>query len=89
MNNDLEIGGLGEDVELDEIAFRFKTVGDVWIRFLAIASRESSFVFLTRLPYRVTQSGQGGGGSIFLQVSWPTHVCDTSLPARNSASDWR
>ena len=69
MNNALEIGGLGEDVELDEIAFRSKTVGDnvVWIRFLAIASRGSSFVFLTRLPYRVTQGGQGGGGPISVE----------------------
>ena len=41
LSNTLKIGGLGQDVELDEISFRSKTVGNrvVWIRYLAIVTR--------------------------------------------------
>ena len=44
VDNRIEIGGLGEDVELDEIAFRSKTVGDnvVWIRFMENQSKPKS-----------------------------------------------
>ena len=66
LNNTLHLGGLGCDVELDEISFRSKTVGErvVWIRYLAIARRGSSKIWLTQLPYRITEGGQGGGGPI-------------------------
>ena len=60
---------MGCDVELDEISFRSRTVGDrvVWIRYLAIARRGSSKIWLTQLPYRITEGGQGGGGPISLE----------------------
>ena len=69
LNNTLHLGGLGCDVELDEISFRSKTVGErvVWIRYLAIARRGSSKIWLTQLPYRITEGGQGGGGPISLE----------------------
>ena len=69
LNNTLHLGGLGCDVEVDEISFRSKTVGERvgWIRYLAIARRGSSKIWLTQLPYRITEGGQGGGGPISLE----------------------
>ena len=64
----MQIGGVGQDIELDEISFRSKAVGNrvVWIRYLAIARRGSSKVWLAPLPYRISEGGQGGGGPISL-----------------------
>ena len=65
LNDMLTIGGQGLDVELDEISFRSvaRANGVVWVRFLAIVRRGSSLVWIHR-PYRVSESGQGGGGPI-------------------------
>ena len=52
MNDEMQLGGLGEDVEMDEISFRSVT------RFLACAKRGSSFVHLYKLPNRVTASAK-------------------------------
>ena len=69
MNDELQLGGLGENVEMDEIAFPSDTVEDKvhWIRFLAAAKRGSSFLHLYKLPNRVTASGQGGCGPLSLE----------------------
>ena len=69
------LGGLGCDVEVDEISFRSKTVGErvVWIRYLAIARRGSSKNLANSIAtYRITEAGKaavtisfGGQGSVF------------------------
>ena len=58
----LTVGALGADVELDEISFRSigRQEGVVWLRFLAIARRGSSLVWIHRLPYRVCVKGWTG-----------------------------
>ena len=68
MNDELQLGGLGEDVGMEEIAFRSVTVEDKvhLIRFLAAAKQGSSFVHVYKLPNRVTASGRGGGGPLSL-----------------------
>ena len=69
LSNTLKIGGLGQDVELDEISFRSTTGGNrvVWIRYLASVRRGSIKVWISQLPYRITEGGQGGGGPIGLE----------------------
>ena len=54
MNDELQLGGLGEDVEMDEISFRSVVMGDKvhWIRYLAAAKPGSSFVHLYKLSTR-------------------------------------
>ena len=44
LNNILHLGGLGCDVELDEISFRSKTVGErvVWIRYWQLPGVEAA-----------------------------------------------
>ena len=66
LNDSLVVGGCGMDVELDEVAFRSvgRPGGIIWLRYLAAARRGSSKIWLSRLPYRITQAGQGGGGPI-------------------------
>ena len=82
MNDEMQLGGLGEDVEMDEISFRSVTVEDKvhWIRFLACAKRGSSFVHLYKLPNRVTASGQGGGGPLSLEELGPALRVGTQRP---------
>ena len=69
LNDELLIGGQGQDVEMDEICFRPKTLDNcvLWVRYFAMVRRGSSKVFLARLPYRITKAGQGGGGPISVQ----------------------
>ena len=66
LSDSLCIGGRGFDVELDEICFRSlaRAHGVVWVRFLAAVRRGSSLVWIHKLPYRITDSGKGGGGPI-------------------------
>ena len=54
------------DVELDEVAFRSvgRPGGIIWLRYLAAARRGSGKIWPSRLPYRITQACQGGGGPI-------------------------
>ena len=82
MNDEMQLGGLGEDVEMDEISFRSVTVEDKvhWIRFLACAKRGSSFVHLYKLPNPVTASGQGGGGPLSLEELGPALRVGTQRP---------
>ena len=69
LNDELLIGGQGQDVEMDEICFRSKTLDNcvLWVRYFAMVRRGSSKVFLARLPCRITKAGQGGGGPISVQ----------------------
>ena len=69
LSETLHLGGLGADVELDEISLRSKTVGEqvMWIRCLAIARRGTPKIWISPLPYRITEGGQGGGGPISLE----------------------
>ena len=66
MNAGLQIGGVGFDVELDEIAFRSKRLGDsvYWQRYIAGVRRGSSKVWIHALPDKLVAGGQGGGGPI-------------------------
>ncbi|CAE7865892.1 unnamed protein product, partial [Symbiodinium necroappetens] len=69
LNGSLTVGGLGQDVELDEISFRSvgRAHGIVWLRYLAVVRRGSALVWIEPLPYRISSAGQGGGGPISLQ----------------------
>ena len=73
MNEKLQFGGVGVDVELDEIAFRSVSDGEdtYWIRFFAGVQRGSSLVYLYKLPTRVTSSGKGGGGPLSIEELGP------------------
>ena len=64
LNDAIVVGGCSADVELGEISFRStgRAHGIVWLRYLAVARRGSSLVWLKRLGYRITRKGQGGGG---------------------------
>ena len=70
------------DVELDEVSFRSvgRPGGIVWLRYLAVARRGSSKVWLQRLPYRVTQAGQGGGGPLSVAEMTETLLLDSDKP---------
>ncbi|OLQ14440.1 hypothetical protein AK812_SmicGene1387 [Symbiodinium microadriaticum] len=69
LNGSLTVGGLGQDVALDEISFRSvgRAHGIVWLRYLAVVRRGSSLLWIEPLPYRISSAGQGGGGPISLQ----------------------
>ncbi|CAE6930761.1 timm16 [Symbiodinium sp. CCMP2592] len=66
LNEDLVIGALGADVELDEISFRSQALDDkiLWNRYAAAVKRGSAKVFIEKLPNRLTAAGQGGGGPL-------------------------
>ena len=82
MNDELQLGGLGEDVDMDEISFRSVVMGDKvhWIRYLAAAERGPSFVHLYKLSTRVTASGHGGGGPLSLEELGPALRVGTKKP---------
>jgi hypothetical protein len=69
-NNILQIGGVDEDVEADEVSFRCEPYmdGDTkmrrWIRFLGVVRRGSSLYYWAELNDRETEAAQGGGGPI-------------------------
>ena len=88
MNDEMQLGALGEDVEMDEISFCSLTVESKvhWIRFLACAKRGSSFVHLYKLPNRVTASGQGGGGPLSLEELGPALRVGTQRPLLKGGS---
>ncbi|OLQ10463.1 mTERF domain-containing protein 1, mitochondrial [Symbiodinium microadriaticum] len=69
LNGSLTVGGIGQDVELDEISFRSvgRAHGIVWLRYLAAVRRGAALVWIERLPYRISSVGQGGEGPISLQ----------------------
>ena len=50
LKDSLVIGGVGADVELDEVVFRSvgRPGGIIWLRYLAVARRGSSLVWLER-----------------------------------------
>ena len=73
LNDCLVVGGVGADVALDEVAFR--SVGRssiVWLRYMVASRRGSSLVWLERLPYKITEAGQGGGGPICRRLCYWT-----------------
>ena len=75
------VGGVGADVELDKVAFR--SVGRssiVWLRYMVAARRGSSLVWLERLPYRITEAGQGGGGPISVEEMRSALLLDSDEP---------
>ena len=79
----LVIGGLGEDVELDEISFRSvgRRRGVVWIRYLAAVRRGFSLVWIDPLPYRISRGdGQGGGGPISIAEMRQHLLLDSDEP---------
>ncbi|CAE7816616.1 unnamed protein product [Symbiodinium sp. CCMP2592] len=55
MNDAIVVGLCSADVELDEISFRSsgRAHGIVWLKYLAVARRGSSLVWLKRLGYRI------------------------------------
>jgi len=67
----LQIGGVDEDVEVDEVSFRSTPEkmddGEIrvrWLRFIGAVRRGSSLNYWGELDDRVTKAGQGGGGKI-------------------------
>ena len=52
LNDELLIGGQGQDVEMDEICFRSKTLDNcvLWVRYFAMVRRGSSKAFLCATP---------------------------------------
>ena len=82
LNGSLVLGGIGEDIELDEISFRSvgRRFGIVWLRFLAVVCRGSSLVWIHRLPYRITQAGQGGGGPLSVDEMREALLLDSDEP---------
>ena len=70
-------------MELDEVAFR--SVGRssiVWLRYMVAARRGSSLVWLERLPYKITEAGQGGGGPISVEEMPSALLLDSDEPVR-------
>ena len=71
-NKEVQIGGPGVEVEIDEICFRARWVSDgedgscrEWQRYIAAFERRSGKLVLMQLPTRrVKGAGQGGGGSL-------------------------
>ena len=61
VNGSLTVGGLGQDVELDEISFRSvgRVHGIVWLRYLAVVRRGSALVWIEPLPYRTHHANPG------------------------------
>ena len=66
----LQIGGVDEDCEADEVSFRSYKVFSlgvervVWLRFVGAVRRGSSLVYWGELEDREVAAGQGGGGKI-------------------------
>ncbi|CAE7405417.1 unnamed protein product [Symbiodinium sp. CCMP2456] len=99
LNETLHLGGFGSDVELDEISFRSKTVGErvIWIRYLAIARRGSPKIWISPLPYRITEGGQGGGGRISVEelqgAMWAqngeSRICEGSVCHSDGARTYK
>ena len=52
----ITVGGIGQDVELDEVSFRSvsRKCGIVWLRCLAVVRPGSSLVWSHKVPYRIT-----------------------------------
>ena len=82
LNSELVVGACGADLELDEVAFRSvgRPGGIVWLRYIGVARRGSSKVWLQRLPYRVTQAGQGGGGPLSLEEMKEALLLESDKP---------
>lgn len=66
----LQIGGVDEDCEADEVSFRsYKVIRAgvhrvVWLRFVGAVRRGSALVYWGELEDREVAAGQGGGGKI-------------------------
>ena len=82
LNDLLVVGFCSADVELDEVAFQSvgRPGGIIWLRYLAVARPGSSKVWLRRLPYRVTQAGQGGGGPLSFAEMVDSLMLDSDEP---------
>ena len=82
LNDAIVVGGCSADVELGEISFRStgRAHGIVWLRYLAVARRGSSLVWLKRLGYRITRKGQGGGGPISVEEMWSALLLHSDEP---------
>jgi hypothetical protein len=88
LNDALRVGGDGEEVEADEVAFRCRVTedenGDVfntWLRFFGMCKRGCSKFYLTVLPDRtVGGAGQGGGGPLSINELIIAIKADTEDP---------
>jgi hypothetical protein len=74
-NEDMQLGGAGIAVEMDEVCFRARwaysggeedgTWGKEWIRYIAAFERRSGRLILKQLPSKFASGGgQGGGGGL-------------------------
>ena len=82
MNEELTVGGPGMDVEIDEVAFRSAGLNTsvLWLRFIGMVRRGSSKIYIAKLPYRLSQGGQGGGGPLSLEELRSVMVTSTGKP---------
>ena len=75
----LQVGGLDEDVEADEVSCRNAITGDddkpkiQWTRFVGVVRRGSSLYYWGELDSRVTSAKQGGGGKLGTE-EWHHHM---------------
>ena len=87
LSSALTVGGVGDDIiiELDEMSFRAvaRSRGIVWLRYLAVVRRDSSLVWLYRLPYRISA---GGGGPISVDEMRTALLLDSDEPVLASGS---
>ena len=66
----LQIGGVDEDCEIDELSFRCMhqeedgKIMKIWLRFLGAVRRGSSLYYWGELDDRKTEGARGGGGPI-------------------------
>ena len=81
LNDAIVVEGCSADVKLDEISFwsTGRAHGIVWLRYLAVARRGSSLVWLQRLDYRITRKEQGGG-PISVDEMWSALLLDSDQP---------
>ena len=69
-NNILQVGGVDEDVEVDEVCFRCQpSMRDgakmrKWFRYLGVVRRGSALYYWGDLEERDTEASQGGGWPI-------------------------
>lgn len=71
-NECCQLGGMGVEVEIDEVCFRARWCEDAdgrhgveWLRYIAAFERSTGRMVLKQLPVRFAKgAGQGGGGSL-------------------------
>ena len=89
-NTVLQIGGVGEDVEADEVSFRtLRVIQDseekaMWVRFLGVVRRGSALCYWGELEVRTTKARKGGGGPLGVE-EFEHHMLHRGMEAGHEA----